>query len=391
MKLTASKVKAISKNGRYGDGAGLFLSVRGESKTWTLRATIEGKRREIGVGPYPVLSLAQARIKAAELRLKILSGENPLAAKVKESLPTFREAAERAFEAISPRWKNAKVAANWKQRLERHVMPHLADLRVDEIGREQVLKVLSPIWSTKPETARKVRRYMRQTFSWCMAHGFIEHSPAGEVIDGALPPMPSVKANYRALPFAEVGAALETIRESRATASARLCFEFVVLTACRSGEARLAQWGEIDLDARTWRIPPERTKNGREHRQPLSDQAVAVLTKARVLHDGDLIFPSPKDASAALSNMTLTKILRDNGLADRAVVHGFRSSFRSWASECTSADFATCELCLGHHIGSAVERAYRRSDLYEKRARLLQQWANYLSGAERSKVIPIRA
>ena len=203
--------------------------------------------------------------------------------------------------------------------------------------------------------------------------------------------MPSVRANYRALPFAEVGAALETIRASRASLAARLCLEFVVFTACRSGEARLAEWSEIDLENREWRIPANRTKNGREHRQPLSQQAVAVLEQARSLRVSDLVFPSPVRKGRELSNMSLTKILRDNGLADRAVVHGFRSSFRSWASECTSADFATAELCLGHHVGSAVERSYRRSDLLEKRARLLQSWANYITGAERGKVVELRA
>ena len=392
MKLTASRVKSFSKPGRYADGNGLFLQVsKGGSKSWTLRATIEGKRREIGIGSYPLLTLAQARQKSTALRLAIMDGENPLAEKVKETMPTFREAAERTFEALAPRWKCEKVAYNWRHRLEKHAMPTLADMPVDEIGREHVLKVLTPIWSTKPETARKVRRYIKQVFSWCMAQGLVDASPAGEVIDGALPSMPSVKANFRALPFGEVGEALETIRGSKASPSARLCLEFVILTACRSGEARLATWGEIDLDARTWRIPGSRTKNGREHRQPLSAQAVAVLTKARALHDGDLIFPSPLHRGRELSPMTLTKLLRDNGLSDRAVVHGFRSSFRSWASEKTNADFATCELCLGHHIGSAVERAYRRSDLYDKRARLLQSWADYITASERGKVVQLRA
>ena len=394
-KLKAAAIKNLAP-GWHGDGDGVALRVApGGSRQFYFRKMVHGKRKDFPLGPWPTLTLAQARIKAGELRLAILNGENPLAEKEAEkkkaATPTFREAAEQTFAAISPRWKSAKVAENWRQRLERHAMKHLADLPVDEIGREDVLRVLTPIWGVKIETARKVRRYIKQVFAWSQASGFIEHNVAGEMIDGALPSMPSVRANYRALPFSEVGEALEIVRASRASVSARLCLEFVVLTACRSGEARFSEWGEIDLDSRTWRIPASRTKNGREHRQPLSEQAVAVLEKARALHDGELIFPSPLHRGRELSPMTLTKLLRDCGLASRCVVHGFRSSFRSWSSEKTSADYAKAELCLGHAVGSAVERSYRRSDLYEKRARLLQSWANYITEAEPAKIVQLHS
>ena len=255
-KLNAAAIKNL-KVGSHSDGDGVTLRVAaGGSRQFYFRKMVNGKRKDYPLGPWPTLTLAQARMKAGELRVAILNGENPLeekeAEKKKAATPTFRTAAERTFAAISPRWKNAKVSANWIERLEKHAMPILADLPVDEIGREHVLKVLTPIWTAKPETARKTRRYIRQVFSWAMANGYADKSPAGEVIDGALPSMPAVKANYRALPFQEVGAALETIRESRASASARLCLEFVILTACRSGEARNAVWSEIDLDARAW-------------------------------------------------------------------------------------------------------------------------------------------
>ena len=395
-KLKAAAIKNLAP-GWHGDGDGVALRVApGGSRQFYFRKMVHGKRKDFPLGPWPTLTLAQARIKAGELRVAILNGENPLeekeAEKKKAATPTFREAAEQTFAAISPRWKSAKVAENWRQRLERHAMKHLGDLRVDEIGREDILRVLAPIWSAKPENGRKVRRYIKQVFSWAMANGKrINRHVAGELIDGALPSMPSVRAHYSALPFAEVGEALEIIRASRASMSARACLEFVVLTACRSGEARLATWGEIDLDSRTWRIPASRTKNGREHRQPLSSQAVAVLEKARATHDGELIFPSPLHRGRELSPMTLTKLLRDCGLASRCVVHGFRSSFRSWSSEKTSADYATAELCLGHAVGSAVERSYRRSDLYEKRARLLQSWANYITEAEPAKIVQLHS
>ena len=392
MKLTYRKIKNLTEPGRYGDGGGLYLRVApGGSKQWVQRITIKKNRHDLGLGGWPLISLQEAREKSFELRREVYHGGNPLAGKHKADTPTFREAAERTFEALRPRWKSEKVAYNWMHRLERHAMAHLADLPVDAIGREDILKVLSPIWAEKPETGRKVRRYLKQVFSWAQAHGHVEHNLAGEAIDGALPSMPSVKQNFRALPYQEVGEALEIIRASRASMSAKACLEFVILTACRSGEARLAEWSEIDLAEREWRIPASRMKSGKEHRQPLSAQAVEVLERVRSLSSGEgLIFPSPVRKGQELSNMSLTKILRDNGLAARCVVHGFRSSFRTWAAEKTNADHAVMELCLAHAVGSSVEQAYARSDLFAKRARLMEQWGRFVAGGERGKVIAIR-
>ena len=193
--------------------------------------------------------------------------------------------------------------------------------------------------------------------------------------------MPAVKRHYRALPYGDVAAALEIVDAGRASDAAKLCLRFAVLTAARSGEARGAAWGEIDLDAREWRIPPEWMKAGSEHRVPLSDAAVAVLEKARALDDGcGLAFPSASRPGKPMSDMTLTKVLRDVGLADRATVHGFRTSFRTWAAERTNAEHAVMELSLAHAVGSAVEQAYARSDLLAKRRRLMDQWGGYITG-----------
>ena len=190
--------------------------------------------------------------------------------------------------------------------------------------------------------------------------------------------MPAIRAHFRALPYKEVPAALEIIAASTAGVAAKACFEFLVLTAARSGEARGATWGEIDLDARLWTIPAERMKGGVEHRVPLSEAAVAALEDAAPLRDeSGLVFPSPV-GGRPLSDMTLTKILRTVGLAERATVHGFWSSFRDWAAECTSATYAAMELSLAHHIGNAVERAYARSDLLEQRRALMDQWAEHV-------------
>ena len=296
-------------------------------------------------------------------------------------MPTFREAAGIVHEANKPRWRNASHIASWIQTLERHAMPTLGNTPVDRIDRGAVLRVLSPIWTTRPETARRVRQRMRTVFRWAMAHGFMETNPAGEAIDGALPPMPKVKAHLRALPYREVGSALETVEMSQASVPAKLCFRFLVLTAARSGEARGATWDEIDLQGHEWRIPSARMKAGMEHRVPLSGQALDVLVEASALRDETgLVFPSPLKPGSPMSDMTLTKILRSIGLADRATVHGFRSSFKNWTLEQTDTPWAVSEAALAHVLGNSTEQAYARSDLFERRRTLMQLWADYLTG-----------
>lgn len=385
-KLTVARVKALSTPGLYGDGGTLYLRVapRG-SRSWIQRVTVGGRRRDIGLGGWPVVSLAKARERAFANRVAIADGRDPLADK-RRKVPTFREAARRTAEANRSRW-SPKTAYNWTQQLERHAFPVLADLPVDRIGREDVLRVLSPIWGVKLDISRKLRGRIRATLAWAQAHGYIEHNVAGEAIDGALPSMPTVAAHFRALDYREVGAALEVIEASRASLAARSALRFLVLTAARSGEVRGARWPEVDLEAREWRVPAERMKTGAEHRVPLAGTAVAVLKRIRPLRDdSDLVFPSPLRPGRPLSNMTLTKLLRDVGLADRAQVHGFRASFRTWASERTSVPHAVCEMALAHAVGSAVERSYARSDLFEKRRGLMDLWAAYVTG-DRGKVV----
>ena len=390
-KLTVARVRSLSRPGRYGDGGTLFLVVApGGSKNWVQRVTIEGRRRDLGLGGWPVVSLAKARQRAFANRVAIADGLDPLARKRRPRTPTFREASERALEANRPRWRNNKTADNWTTTMDKYVHPVFGDRPVNLIGREDVLRVLTPIWTAKPEIGRKVRQRIRATLAWAQAHGHVEHNIAGDAIDGALPSLPAVKAHLRALPYREVGAALETIEASRASVSAKACLRFVVLTACRSGEARLATWDEIDLEAREWRIPESRMKAGVAHRVPLTDAALDVLESVRPLRgSAGLLFPSPSRPDKTLSDMTLTKILRDTGLADRATVHGFRSAFRTWASERTSAPHAVCEMALAHRVGSDVERSYARSDLFDKRRGLMDQWARYVTGAG-AKVVRLR-
>ena len=381
-KLTAAKVKALDKPGMHGDGDGLYLRVAYTgAKSWAFRATIDGKRRELGLGPYPTVPLARARIHATELRLAVSNGRNPLAEKkTRAGVPTFRQSAEHVHALSYPRWRSQKHADDWWATLERHALPELGELPIDRIDRFAVLAVLTPIWTKTPETARRVRQRIRAVMRWAMAHGHIDDNPAGEVIDGALPAMPKIKAHLRALPYCEVLDALRLVAASRASIAARACFRFLVLTAARSGQARGATWAEIDRRAQEWRVPASRMKSNREHRVPLSRSALQTLDSVASLRDGsDLLFPSPMRRHTPLSDMALTKVLRDVGLAERTTVHGFRSAFRDWAAERTTAPRAVMELSLAHSVGTTVEQAYARSDLLDKRRRLMNQWAAFVT------------
>ena len=391
--LTAAKVKALTKPGMHHDGRGLYLRIApGGSKGWMLRATIDGRRRDIGLGGYPAVSLAKARQFADAHRLAVAEGRDPLAEKRRAKMPTFAEAAAKVHAVNLPRWKNGKHTGQWINTLRTYAFPGIGKLPLDRIERRDVLAVLTPIWSAKPETARRVRQRIRTILKWAQAHGFVEHNMAGEAIDGALPLMPRVKKHFRALPYAEVPAALVTVDASPASMAAKLCLRFLILTAARSGEARGATWSELDLDNRLWIVLAARMKSGAEHRVPLSDAALAVLHEAAPLRgDDELVFPSPRKRGSALSDMTLTKVLRDCGLAGRATIHGFRSSFRDWATERTDAPHAVMERALAHAVADAVEAAYARSDLLERRRALMAAWGHFVTGNTGAKVVQLHA
>ena len=380
-RLSAAKVKAIKKPGMHGDGNGLYLRVTGSgSRSWMQRIVIHGRRRDLGLGGYPAIGLAEARALALANKALVTAGRDPLAERHRANVPTFREAAKKVYEANLPRWRNGKHTVNWWGSLELHAFPVIGDVKVDRIRRGDVLAVLEPIWAVRPETARRVRQRIRTVLRWCEAHDYCTGNAAGEALNGALPPMPRLKAHHRALPYREVAEALETVDASDASLAAKLCLRFLVLTAARSSEARGATWDEIDQEAREWRIPAGRMKGGVQHRVPLSNQALVVLEQASPLRDDSrLVFPSPVKAGRPMSDMTLTKVLRTTGLAERATVHGLRSTFRDWAAECTSAPHAVMELSLAHAVGSSVEQAYARSDLIAKRRELMDLWARFVS------------
>ena len=264
------------------------------------------------------MSLTEARDLAHRNHKLARSGGDPHAEMKKAGIPTFRDAAEKTYQANLPRWRSGKHVYNWWRGTEKYVFPVIGDMRVDLIGQEDVLRILTPLWSTRAPTARKLRQRIRTVLSWCQAHGYIDLNVAGELIDGALPAMPTVKAHFRALPYQEVPALLDTVEASKSDFSAKLCFRFLVLTAARSGEAQGRHMARNRSGGKGMAHPGERMKTGTEHRVPLSDEAVDVLEQAQMLRNkSDLVFPSSTRPFCPLSNMTLTKILRTAGLAER--------------------------------------------------------------------------
>ena len=292
--LSAAFVRTVTKPGRYGDGLGLSLLVtKTGARCWIQRLTIGGRQRELGLGGYPVVTLAQAREQALENKRFVRAGGNPLAEKRKAKIPTFAEAAAQVIALHRPGWRNAKHAAQWESTLSQYVFPRLGDQFVHTITTADVLAVLAPIWHEKAETARRVRQRIGAVMKWAVAHGFRTDNPAGDMLSQALGRQADVTQHMQALPHREVAAALHTVQNSHAHIITKLAFEFLILTAARSGEVRLAMWEEIDLESKVWTIPPERMKAKRGHRVPLSDHAVQVLTGAQAQADeSGLVFPS---------------------------------------------------------------------------------------------------
>ena len=373
--LTALLVKRYSpqdKTKRYADGGGLSLVVRPNgSKAWQFRHA--GTKTDKGLGAYPDIGLGEARRQAKALRANVAAGR-PAEAVVK--VPTFATVAERYIEVNAPTWTHHKTAHDTRTRLAMYAYPLFGNTPVDQIKRRDVMECLEAIWTSKPGTARKLKGRIRAVFTYALGRDWIAFNPVDEAVAAALPKTPAVAAHFRALPYEDVPAALDTIESSKSIDATRLCFRWLVLTAARSGEARGARWQDIDVKGRTWTIPADRMKAGREHRVPLSTQAVDVLTSAMPLMDGSgLVFPGFK---GVLSDMTLTKVLQHNGLSGRATVHGFRTSFKTWCMETTDTPWAVGEAALAHTLGNSTEQAYARSDLFERRRELMQTWGDFL-------------
>ena len=344
----------------------------GLSKAWAQRQRIDGRLVSLGLGSYPVNTLAKARSKALANARAVAEGSDPRAKPTK--VPTFSEASVIVMNIHKAAWKNTGRSAQiWRSSIATYAAPKIGTKRVSDITSADVLGVLTQMWNEKPETARRLKHRMSAIMRWAVAQGYRGDNRAGDAINEALPRMSGQKRHQRALHHSKVKDAIERVRSSDAWESTKLCFEFIVLTAARSGEVRSARWNEIDLDRRVWTVPAERMKTSREHRVPLCRQTIDVLDEADDLYDGSgLVFPSI--TGKVLSDSTVSKLLRE--LDIEAVPHVFRSSFRDWCAE-NGQSREIAEAVLAHTV-QGVEGAYFRSDLFERRRQMMEAWGRYI-------------
>ena len=380
--LSAVFVKSVKEPGRYSDGPGghgLSLLVkpgwRGRmAKSWSQRLRLNGEAFNIGLGSYPVITLARVRELALQNRRAIAEGNDPRTPP--DAVPTFAEAVDTVIAERSISWKNPKTAKRWRARLDAYVLPKLGRKLVSEITTADVIAILSPIWVQKPETGRQVRENISVIMEWVIGQNNRLDNPASKAILKALPKQTQRVKHYKALPYLEVGPAINQVRATDGHSTTKLAFEYIAYTAARSGEARLATWSEVNLHTRTWTVPEARMKNSLEHKVPLSEAALDVLDRAQEYSDGSgLVFPS--EHGKPMSDNTISKLLRDNQVA--TTPHGLRSSFRDWAAECTDVPREIAEFALAHVVGDEAELAYRRTDYFERRRKLMEDWSEYLA------------
>lgn len=386
-KLTARKVETAKLPGMYGDGEGLYLRVGPSgAKSWILRIVVPAsrKRRDLGLGSTSLVPLAEARSKARELRKFIHEGGDLDALRKKDTL-TFAQAAVKVHAQSSPTWKNKKHAETWLASIEAYANPHFGDRVISTIGPADILRALTPIWTSKHETAKRLKQRIAVVFDWAKGSGHYPHENPVNGLKRALPQVRSADSHMAALPWQDVPAFMSDLAQREGVSARTL--EFVILTAVRSGEARGARWSEIELEAATWTIPGERMKRGIPHRVPLSKEALAVLEQVRGL-DADLVFPSahsaPDGATRQQSEMVFKSVYR-RMKREGFTTHGFRSAFRDWCSESAHAEREIAEAALAHATGNAVERAYARSDLFERRRELMAQWGRFARGNGKSR------
>ncbi len=389
-RLSALAVTRATKPGMYADGIGLYLRVGPTgAKSWVFRYRVDNGRRDMGLGPLHTVSLADARLKAAECRKQRLENSDPLqvreaallASKLEEAKAmTFQDCADAYILAHAAGWRNAKHVDQWRNTLASYAYPIFGGLPVQAVDTALITKVLEPIWATKTETASRLRGRIECVLDWATVREFRRgENPArwrGH-LENLLPKRQKVQKveHHAALPYGEIGDFMTTLRTQEGVAARAL--EFLILTATRTSETVGATWGEVDFNTKIWTIPASRIKAGKEHRVPLSPVALTILEKMKSNGSGDYVFPGGR-ANAGLSNMAMLKLLERMGRSD-LTVHGFRSTFRDWVSERTSFPREVAEMALAHAIGDKVEAAYRRGDLFEKRRRLMEAWSTYCS------------
>jgi integrase len=400
--LSPLRVGRESKPGRFGDGGGLYLQVKpGGSKSWLFMYKQDKKTLALGLGSFPDLSLASARKKAEAIRAMRENGVDPRAHRDAERqrqlvevarAMTFKQCAEAYITAQEASWKNDKHRQQWRNTLATYVYPVIGKLPVAAVDAPLVLKVLHQtvppatgkvgglLWHARPDTANRVRGRIELILDWAGVNNYRDRDKQNPArwkgnLAHALPKRSKTQAlkHHAALPFAEIAGFARALRERDGVAT--MALEFLILTAGRTGEVIGARWDEIDEGAALWTIPAERMKGGREHRVPLSDAALAVLTRVKPLCRGDYVFPAAS-AKKPLSNMALLAVLHRMG-RDDITAHGFRSTFRDWTAECTGFPGEVAEMALAHAVEDKVEAAYRRGDLFEKRRALMKAWAGY--------------
>lgn len=393
--LSPLEVRRLTRPGRWSVGGtdGLALQVTSSgARSWVLRMAAGGRQREMGLGSFPTVPLAEAREKARQHRALVKEGVDPIASRraassaasaERQAQKTFSEVAARYIAQHEKSWKNAKHQAQWEATLRTYAEPLIGKLLVRDIRSAHVIAVLEPIWTTKTETATRVRSRIELVLDYATARGYREGlNPArwkGN-LDAALPNASKVAPvrHHAAVEVKEVESFMKRLRSQEGLGARAL--EFAVLTAARSGEVRGATWSEVDLKAALWTIPATRMKSGREHRVPLSKPAIKLLRSLPADRlPGDFVFPGMR---GPLSDMSLTAVLRRMGVS--ATAHGFRSTFRDWVSESTEHSGEVAEMALSHVIGDKVEAAYRRGDLLEKRIALMTDWASFLAGSRQS-------
>jgi len=386
--LAVSKLKA---NGAHAVGGvqGLQLQVVGSSRVWVLRFTLNGKRRRMGLGSYPSVSLAEARDAAREARLLIRSGIDPITHRSEERQTkisaraksiTFSQAADKFIAAHEDGWRNSKHRLQWVNTLATYAHPVIGKLPVASVEQRHILQILDPIWRNKTETASRLRGRIEQVLNWAMVQGYCDGPNPARWRDhlDLLLPAPDKVAPVQHLAAVPLSEACEVWRQICAVAGlGAQALQLQILTAGRSGEARGARWSEFDPDKAIWIIPKERMKAHKEHRIPLSIQAVELLRRQPLIDDSDLVFPSMRNTP--LSDMTLLAVMRR--LKRTEVAHGWRSTFRDWVGDRTDYPSELAEIALAHSVGSKVEQAYRRGDMLEKRRSMMQEWADFLCGS----------
>ncbi|MBM2299334.1 integrase arm-type DNA-binding domain-containing protein [Sulfitobacter pseudonitzschiae] len=379
--LSALKVRQVTKAGRYSDGNGLYLVVSDTgAKRWMLRLVVHGRRRDMGLGGAGLVSLADARQLALQYRAIARNGGDPVEERRKErtTVPTFAEAARQVHADAESTWKNPKHAQQWINTLETYAVPHIGNMQLDHIRSADVLRVLSPIWLEKPETARRVRQRLKTVFDWAKAAGFRTTDNPVDGIERGLPKQTAKQQHHAAMPLAEVPAFVQRLqRTDESGLIGRRAFELLILTATRTSEVLKAEWSEFDLKEGLWTISAERMKMDREHRIPLPQRAIDIVEEMQALGlQGNYVFPGTK-LDSPMSNMAFTMTLRRMEVPYTA--HGFRSSFRDWVAETTDYSNEMAEMALAHAVGNKVEAAYRRGDMLDRRRAMMEDWATFLA------------